>query len=121
MEGSNFRAYHNCKGFPCPPKLPVHVYTYHILTQVILVPDLPTVQFLIPCGGERAGLFYHVNNVSVDLGGGGGGGGRGHDQKNKLEAISCVCAGVSSIHEAKSRTKNPCTKCVLSDKLEDMK
>ena len=46
-----------------------------------------------------------MNNVSVDLGGGGGGGGRGHDQKNKLEAISCVCAGVSNIHEAKSRTK----------------
>ena len=65
---------------------------------------LPIVQFLITCSMQkqrgRAGPFYHVNDVSVDLGRRRWG--EVPDQKNEVEAISVLITGVLSIRKVKN-------------------
>ena len=67
------------------------------IRQLVSLPGLPTVQFLITCsikknGRGRPGPFYHVNDFHVHLDRQRGGG--IPHQKNKLEALSAPSAGV---------------------------
>ena len=47
--------------------------SFVVIEHVALFPGLPTVQFSIACsmknGGEKPGIFYHMKDVSVYLGG----------------------------------------------------